>query len=126
MHQQAQHTEKNYLEIDILDSETMDVLKEFAQGNPDVVRDIINSFEPEGSVLIDEICTSIATKNLEMLRKSAHSLAGISGSIGASRLKEICADTENSVKAHRNDDAFIIAGKIIPAYNEVVTLLKST
>ncbi len=124
MNQITDHTEKKYQEIDILDTETFEMLREYSKGNPDLLKDIIDSFEPEGSVIIEEIKHSILVKNPEMLRKSAHSLAGISGSIGAARLKQVCADTENNIKGNREDVAFLLAQMIIPAYTEVVQMLK--
>lgn len=113
-----------YAEIELLDNETMNMLKDYAKGNPEIVQDIIDSFEPEGSVIITEIDQSIQTRQAESLRISAHSLAGISGSIGASRLKQVCADTENAVKAGEIDEAFDNADHIFSIYNELIVLLK--
>jgi HPt (histidine-containing phosphotransfer) domain-containing protein len=113
-----------YSEIDLLDNETMSMLKEYAKGSPEIVQDIIDSYEPEGSVIIAEIKKSIAEKNPELLRISAHSLAGISGSIGAIRLKQACAETENAVKAGKTEDAFSNTNHIFNIYDELIDLLK--
>lgn len=113
-----------YSEIDLLDDETMSMLKEYAKGSPEIVQDIIDSYEPEGSVIISEIKKSIKEKNSELLRISAHSLAGISGSIGAIRLKQACAETENAVKAGKIEDAFENTKYIFGIYDELIDLLK--
>lgn len=113
-----------YSEIDLLDDETMSMLKEYAKGSPEIVQDIIDSYEPEGSVIISEIKKSIKEKNSELLRISAHSLAGISGSIGAVRLKQACAETENAVKAGKIEDAFENTKYIFGIYDELIDLLK--
>jgi HPt (histidine-containing phosphotransfer) domain-containing protein len=113
-----------YSEIELLDDETMSMLKEYAKGSPEIVQDIIDSYEPEGSVIIAEIKKSIKEKNPELLRISAHSLAGISGSIGAIRLKQACAETENAVKAGKMEDAFENTDYIFGIYDELIDLLK--
>jgi HPt (histidine-containing phosphotransfer) domain-containing protein len=116
---------EDYLQIDILDEETMGMLREYAQGSPEIITDIIDSFEPESSVLVADIKKAIGLKDETLLKSSAHSLSGISGSIGALRLKTICSDTENSLKAGNASQAFMLAEMIFPIYEELVATLKT-
>lgn len=119
------NVKEDYLQIEILDEETMGMLREYAQGSPEIITDIIDSFEPESSVLIAEIKKATENKDEALLKSSAHSLSGISGSIGALRLKTICSDTENSLKAGNAAQAFILAEMIFPVYEELIATLKT-
>ncbi len=117
-------TVKEYANIDLIDQETMDMLQEYAKGNPELVTDIIDSFVPEAEELIYKIQNAIQSRNPELLRSSAHSLSGISGSIGASRLRALASDSENAVKEAEHEKAISLATQIPDAYQELLDLLK--
>jgi len=113
----------DYSGFDLLDNETMNMLNEYAKGSPEIVKDIIDSFEPEAKVIIEDITKAAAEKNFENLRVAVHSLAGISGSIGAVRLKQACSDTENAIKSGKTDDALANTPQIITTFHELIDLL---
>jgi HPt (histidine-containing phosphotransfer) domain-containing protein len=119
-----QEVNNKYSEIVILDEETMEMLKGFAKGNQEMIQEIIDSFEPEASTLIKEIKRAEGEKDFELLRKSAHSLAGISGSIGALRLKQVSSDIENSIKANKHSEAFENINYLFITYFELIETLK--
>jgi HPt (histidine-containing phosphotransfer) domain-containing protein len=114
----------DYSGIELLDNETMNMLNEYAKGSPEIVKDIIDSFEPEAAVIIEDIIRAAAEKNYENLRIATHSLAGISGSIGAVRLKQACSDTENAIKAGKPEDALTNTPQIIRTFHQLIDLLK--
>lgn len=113
-----------YDHIEMLDQETMDMLKEYSHGNPEIVQDIIDSFEPEASSLMEEIKTAVDTKNDELLRTSSHALAGISGSIGAVRLRKIASETENAIKTGSPQDAYNLTDMLYKTYDDLIAMLK--
>ncbi|MFW5687296.1 MAG: Hpt domain-containing protein [Bacteroidota bacterium] len=123
MNQQNQ-IKDNYKHLEMLDDETMQMLHEYSEGSPEVIQDIIDSFEPEADKLMEEITRARKSKDTELLRVASHSLSGISGSIGAFRLKQMASDTENAIKAGKTDEAFLIAGAIQSTYDELLQLLK--
>ncbi len=116
---------EDYLQIDILDDETMEMLREYTQGSPELITDLIDSFEPESSVLVADIKKALEDKDEALLKSSSHSLSGISGSIGALRLRAVCSDTENSFKSGNTEQAFMIAEIIFPVYEELIAILKT-
>lgn len=119
--------QKDYTEISIIDQETVNMLKEYAAGSPELVKDIIDSFRPEAEELVEKIkniLNSSGTKDFEELRKSVHSLAGISGSIGANRLWQIASDTESAIKEPDFDSAIIRAELIPGVFEELVSELE--
>lgn len=107
---------RSYSNINILDQEMLDMLNDCADGNPEMINDIFDSFTPEADELIETIQTSIKQKDYETLRKSTHALAGISGSIGATRIQQISTDVENAIKTNKNDVATEIAEQLFGNY----------
>jgi len=115
---------QDYDKMEILDDETMEMLREYAQGSPEIITDILDSFEPESSVLISDVNKAINEKDESLLKSSTHSLSGISGSIGAQKLKTICTDTENSLKSGNTEQAFVLAQMIFPVHEELIETLR--
>jgi HPt (histidine-containing phosphotransfer) domain-containing protein len=115
----------NYQHIDNLDQETLDMLEEHSTDNPELVKDIFDSFAPEAQELIEKINEALSTDDYQSLRIHAHSLSGISGSIGAMRLKQIAADIETAVKSNQNEHARHIANFINGAYLDLTRVLGS-
>ncbi|MBW6480535.1 MAG: Hpt domain-containing protein [Bacteroidales bacterium] len=107
---------RSYSNINMLDQEMLDMLNDCADGNPELIHDIFDSFTPEADELIEAVRNSIKKQNFENLKKSAHALAGISGSIGATRLHQIATDVENAIKSNHNDVASVIAEELFPNY----------
>lgn len=100
----------------MLDQEMLDMLNDCADGNPEIINDIFDSFSPEADELIQAVQTAIKQQDFENLRKSAHALSGISGSIGASRLQHMATDVENAIKSNQNDLALRIAEELFDNY----------
>ncbi len=107
---------RTYSNINMLDQDMLDMLNDCADGNLELINDIFDSFTPEADELIKTIQTSIKQKDFESLRKSAHALAGISGSIGAARLQQISTDVENAIKSNKNNVAIEIAEQLFGNY----------
>jgi HPt (histidine-containing phosphotransfer) domain-containing protein len=107
---------RSYSNINMLDQEMLDMLNDCADGNPELIHDIFDSFTPEAEELIEAVRKSLKQQNFENIRKSAHALAGISGSIGATRLQQIATDIENAIKSNKNEVASEIAEQLFPNY----------
>lgn len=110
---------ENYQTIEILDSETLEMLREQTQDNPEILDDIFASFYPEAEELLAEITQTSKEQNMEALRKATHALSGIAGSIGALRLAQVSRDTENAIKATDLSLALKTAPLIAQMYQEL-------
>lgn len=124
MNYQTEQFLKKYEAIKLLDEETLNMLNEFASGSPEIVQDILDSFEPEAVKLMDEIKSARENEDAHLLKTAAHSLSGISGSIGAARLRQVASDTENAIKAENLNEAFGLSEVLIKTYDELIALLK--
>ncbi|TVQ14698.1 MAG: Hpt domain-containing protein [Bacteroidetes bacterium] len=125
MNNQTQQFLKKYEQIKLLDEETISMLNEFASGNPEIVQDILDSFEPEAIKLMEEIKIASENKDVQLLKTAAHSLSGISGSIGAARLRQVATDTENAIKAENLNEAFELSEILSLTFDELIVLLKN-
>ncbi len=113
------NTEK-YNSIPSVDNETVEMLKQHAGGDIEVLRDLFASFFPEASEQIDELMMAAETENLELFKRSAHGLSGISATIGAFQLKALSADMENYVKTGNTDKAYELLKLVKPFYEKFV------
>lgn len=124
MNESQNQTQKHYDGIELLDQETLGMLKEYAKDNPELVKDIYDSFAPEAEELVARVIATAAAEDIEGLRKSAHSLAGISGSIGAKRLQVLNSDIENAIKNGDNTTAVEHALLVEPVYRQLLKMLE--
>lgn len=124
MNYQTEQFLKKYDAVKLLDEETLNMLNEYASGSPEIVQDILDSFEPEAVKLMDEIRIARENEDAQLLKTAAHSLAGISGSIGAARLRQVASDTENAIKAENIKEALDLSEILIKTYDELIALLK--
>lgn len=112
-----------YNSFESMDHETMKMLKEYSVDNPEVLKDIFDSFGPESAELIERLKFALEKKDFEILRYAAHAMAGICGSVGALRLRKISMDIEQMIKSGNNLEASKIAENIFPAYDEYIDLI---
>ncbi|MFW5792733.1 MAG: Hpt domain-containing protein [Bacteroidota bacterium] len=87
-----------YQDISVVDVETIEMLKQHAQGNAEILKDLFDSFIPEAEEQIAELKQAVNIKHKEQIKISAHGLSGISGTIGALQLKVLMSDMENYAK----------------------------
>lgn len=78
-----------------IDRRTLDKLLEIVGGNQDDVIEIVSSFLEEGPALMAALQTAAGTSNLDVLRRSAHSLKSNARDMGAFDLAATCARIES-------------------------------
>lgn len=78
-----------------IDRNTLNKLLEIVGGNQDDVIEIVSSFLEEGPTLVDALQKSAVTSDLEVLRRSAHSLKSNAKDMGALDLAATCARIES-------------------------------
>ncbi|TVQ86181.1 MAG: Hpt domain-containing protein [Bacteroidetes bacterium] len=108
-----------YSQVEMLDKETLEMLKKCAEGNYDIIRDVFDSFVPEAEELIRTIKQQKEIRDKEAIRVSVHALAGICGSIGAERLRKIASDMEGLVKSGKGSKAFELIEVLLLTWTEL-------
>lgn len=101
-----------------VDRNTFDMLLMHCNGDDSIIKDIYESFYQDADLLVMEISEAIQSRQNDSLRQSAHSLSGISGSVGAQKLKEISMLIENYIKAGDTYTAFELSERVGGYYND--------
>jgi len=84
--------------VDVIDSRTLEQLKELIGGDHDELIELINTFLVEGDEIISDMHASVSNGDVELLRRSAHSLKAGAQDFGASRLSTLSASLEAASK----------------------------
>ncbi|GEM_PF-2979634 len=99
---QKVHQERNHLNtnsIALVNQNVINQIKVLAQGNEEYVKHLFNSFYTDAEELLNDCQTSFNTKNWVKLQKRIHTLKGLSGTIGASKLFELSKVVNDELKA---------------------------
>ena len=68
-------------------------------GEPDVLTEILNLFLTETTPRVSRLRNAWTAGNIEEVHRSAHSLKGSAGNIGARRLQAVCGQLEDKGKS---------------------------
>jgi signal transduction histidine kinase/DNA-binding response OmpR family regulator len=78
------------------------------EGEPDLLTDLIDMYLGDSAGQIEQMHKAFENRDYELLRRTAHTLKGTSGNLGAKGLYTLCAEMEKL--ARENLDAEIPAG----------------
>lgn len=84
--------------MEAIDTRALDQLQELIGGDQDSLFELINTFLDEGKGIVADMQRSLVEKDLELLRRSAHSLKSSAQDFGAVKLSELCASLESASK----------------------------
>ncbi|MFW5793251.1 MAG: Hpt domain-containing protein [Bacteroidota bacterium] len=90
----------DFSEFPVFNPQNMEKLRSQTSGRPELLQEIIESFLEESFEIVDEINKHSAENNLEMLARSVHTLKGLAGTIGASRLYQILSHVDACHKSN--------------------------
>jgi len=110
--------QQNYEQYPALDKGVIETILQHAKGDKEIIDELLNSFYEDVDELIGQIDLNLQSDNVEELRIAVHSLAGLAGTIGGVKLKEMARDTENCIKSGNVDKAKEMAVFLKPAFEE--------
>jgi len=83
----------------ILDASALDEMREFFQSEaPGVIRDLLDGLRQRAPELIASMHDAAASGDAQRLRMAAHTLKGLSGTVGARRIQTLCEHLEASAR----------------------------
>ena len=85
-------SEKEFLaltEYPVINQKNLEKLRKNTVNNPQLLREIFESFLEESEALINDIKKAMEVDNYELFYSAVHSLKGLSGTIGCSRMFEL-------------------------------------
>jgi HPt (histidine-containing phosphotransfer) domain-containing protein len=107
-----------------LDRERLDLMRELGEpGEPDPVVELIEVFELQTQQLVAALQASRDSGDHETMRKTAHSLKGSSGNLGAMRLAELSRLLESQATGPSSCDDLV--KEILEEVQVVSSLLRA-
>ncbi len=84
----------------ILDPAVLETLRQLTPpGEPDVLTDVLTLFLQESPRRVEQLRNAYAVGDIQEVQRSAHSLKGSAGNIGAHRLLDVCRQLDEHGKA---------------------------
>lgn len=85
---------------EVLDPAVLEVLRSLTPpGEPDVLSEVLRMFLVEVPPRMDRLRNAWAAGNIEEVHRSAHSLKGSAGNIGANALFAVCKELDEKSRA---------------------------
>ncbi len=92
--------------------------------DPSFLSELIDSYLDNTRSLLQELYTSFAQQNFDLMLRTVHTLKSSSGVIGAEDLSELCRDLEINLRNQNHEDLDIKINKIADEYASVKTELE--
>ena len=106
-----------------IDITIIDQLQELIGGDRTALLELIQTFIEEGAEINAQCRAAVETTDIELLRRSAHSLKSSAQDFGASQLSRLCATLEAACKNDWPEDATVQIRMINEEYQHVATEL---
>ncbi len=106
--------------LPVLNLNTFDNLKKQTQSQPDLLKEIFDSFFEDVTEMMAGLRQSVESKDFENYTATLHTLKGLSGTIGATRLFEIT--NYLYTQARMNDFSSAVSG--LPLIHQSILELK--
>tara|TARA_Y100000589_G_scaffold282435_1_gene279936 strand:- start:376 stop:723 length:348 start_codon:yes stop_codon:yes gene_type:complete len=102
-----------------LNKETIDMILELANGDNGVLLELFNSFLKDAKELSEDITSAVCNLEWEEVQFKAHTLKGLSGTIGAKTLYDICKTLNSDLKNGNKMTASSLAYSLSVEYKEL-------
>jgi len=96
------------------------------EGEPDVLTELINLYIKDSSAHMQRVSLAFSQKDEPLLRRSLHSLKGISGNLGATRFSRYCSELNEQLDQHITfEDLYAWLPKLQEEHEWVCELLRA-
>ncbi len=83
----------------------LDQLQELIGGDKETLHELIATFLEEGTDIVADMQTALPDSDVDLLRRSAHSLKSSAQDFGAVKLSSLCAALESRCRTEWPDEA---------------------
>ncbi|MBX2835835.1 MAG: Hpt domain-containing protein [Gammaproteobacteria bacterium] len=112
-----------------IDVNLLGQLKELIGGDQSELNELINTFLSEANDIVSDMNSSLDTQNLEVLRRSGHSLKSSAQDFGATELSALSASLESACRSSWPDDSNLqverIQSELVLAQQELQSYLQN-
>jgi CheY-like chemotaxis protein len=112
----------NFLSVNL--TTLHEVASDIGGEDPEFLAELIDSYLDNARSLLQEIYTSFAQKNFELMTRTVHTLKSSSSVIGADDLSNLCRDLETNLRNQNHEDLDIKLSKITDEYSSVQSELE--
>lgn len=110
--------------MSVIETRSLEQLSELIGGDKAALHELIETFIEEGAEIVAEMKGSLADENLDVLRRSAHSMKSSAQDFGATVLSQLNATLESQCKNGWPDNATTQAEEISQQFFEAQTELQ--
>ena len=109
----------------VLDPAVLETLRKLTPpGEPDVLTEVLRIFLDEGPARVARLRNAWTARNIEEVHRSAHSLKGSAGNIGARRLHAVCSQLDEIGESRDLDAAAALVAALDAEFDKVVTEIR--
>lgn len=108
-----------------LNKETIDGILDLAGGEDFILVELFESFLDDAKELSGGILNSASASDWEKLQFDVHTLKGLSATIGATPLFEVCKVMNDDLKTGNEEKAKFLAEEVVEKYKELVVYITS-
>ena len=110
---------------DVLDPDVVESLRQLTPpGEPDVLAEIFNLFLDEVPKRIDALRSAVRAGDALTVQRTAHSLKGSSGNIGARAMHEVCRQLDERAKSSDLATLHPLVDALVAEYRKVETEMR--
>lgn len=91
--------------MDNIDIRALEQLQELIGGDKDTLHELIETFLEEGAEIVGDMRNSVSGSDIDLLRRSAHSLKSSAQDFGAVKLSQQCASLESRCRIEWPEEA---------------------
>jgi len=91
--------------VEVVDTRALEQLQELIGGDREQLNELVETFLVEGDEIVVDMHTAVAQSDVELLRRSAHSLKSSAQDFGASQLSTLSATLESASKNELPENA---------------------
>lgn len=108
----------------VIDIRLLDQLKELIGGSQESLNELVESFLAEGDEIIADMNASVSSQDLDLLRRSAHSLKSSAQDFGALELSRLSATLESQCRTQWPDDDIEQIRRISNSFESAASALR--
>ncbi len=110
----------------ILDEQALRQIRSLRQpGGPDLLKKIVDLYISNSRTLIETLRDSIIRGDASGVAQAAHSLKSSSANVGATALRELCAQLEDTAKTGKLDSAWALLDRMVEEHSRVLLALNA-
>ncbi len=95
------------------------MLSDLYRLRPQVMNDLVENFLSSASDRVEAVKDAVGRGDNEALERAAHSLKGSCGTLGATRMAEVCSDLVTLAREGKSASGTLASGRLVEEHRKV-------